>query len=70
DDYVDVWNGEFIKALQANESIYDGAVLGYQYGTTPPTSDLKFKVNSADDAGTYDITINIVDETVTFTKHK
>lgn len=74
DDYVDVWNGQFIKPLHANESIYDGAVLGYQINYTnsdiEPYTDLKFKVNSADDAGTYDITINIVDETVTFTKHK
>lgn len=61
-----LWNNDFILAPSASASIYDNAQYTFVYGNTSTGSpDNKFV---ASDTGTYNITINIIDQTITFTK--
>ncbi len=63
------WNNEFILAPSENASIEDGANYVFSYGNTVGGApDYKFRVNDAAHAGTYDIVINVVDQTINFTK--
>jgi uncharacterized protein YjdB len=62
------WGGHNIRPLEVWKAITDNSVQAIQATQTPETDDLKWKLYSAEDNGTWRITVDLADMVIVFEK--